>query len=215
MISVLRGVLYSLDEQRHRVVMDAHGVGYELHVHGRDLPRLHSLLTQEAVLHSYLHVREDAMELFGFLDPAEKYCFIDLISVNGIGPRLGMAILGACSVLELAQAIQIENVALLKSVPGVGPKTAQRIILELKSKVSKWPSSQVSQSLTGHSRATPQPLTEMDDLRSMFANLGYPALSIERVLMECAKQEPFMQLPFEEKVRQMLKSLSLKASATL
>jgi holliday junction DNA helicase RuvA len=204
MIAMIRGTLISVDELKHHAIIDVSGVGYDLLLHIRDIAKLSQQINQEICLHSYLHVREDSMDLFGFLNVEEKQCFQDLISVNGVGPKLGMTIMGSAEVSELMQAIQSENKLFFKSMSGVGPKMAQRLILELQSKIKKW---QGVSSIDSDS-APPQASQELDDLRSTFANLGYNALLVERALMTCMTDNTFLELPLEEKIRTLLNKLS-------
>lgn len=208
MISLLKGNIFACDTKKNTVkkntvIVDVAGVGYEVAMHKRDIARV--TLNSEITLYTYLHVREECMDLYGFLQAHEKDCFVDLLSVSGIGPKLGMAILGEAQIPELIQAICTENKAFFRSLSGVGPKMAQRIILELQTKVKKWPTPSSLDDSGAH-----VPMPEMDDLRSTFLNLGYSGLQIERALMAFGRSETFMNQPFEEKVREMLKKLSLK-----
>ena len=116
-----------------RVVMDCGGIGYEIYTNTRALSQLKA--GERAKIYAYLQVKEDGMTLFGFLNKEEKAMFEKLISVSGIGPKIGIAILSAFSASEVAIAIVTNDDKLLSSVSGVGKKTAQRLILELKSRM--------------------------------------------------------------------------------
>lgn len=133
MIHYLEGLLAVKDPTF--VVVDVHGVGYEVKI---------SLITYSAVknlekarLYTHLHIKEDAHTLYGFADQNEKRRFLDLISISGVGPSTGLMILSSLSPEELQHAIVSENVKVIQSVKGIGLKTAQRIVLELKDKMKK------------------------------------------------------------------------------
>lgn len=133
MINYLEGRLVVKDPTH--VVVDINGIGYEARI---------SLITYAAVknlekvkLHTHLSIREDAHTLFGFFELSEKKRFLDLISISGVGPSTGLMILSSLSPEELQQAIVHEDVRTIQSVKGVGSKTAQRIVLELKDKMKK------------------------------------------------------------------------------
>ncbi len=133
MIGHLRGTL--LEKTPNRVVLDAGGVGYEVLI-----PiSTYTALPDEgagAALRIFTHVREDTLSLFGFATPEEKNVFERLISVSGIGPKLGLQVLSGLPTPELVSAIRAGDVARLVRIPGVGKKTAERIVLELKEKMS-------------------------------------------------------------------------------
>lgn len=139
MIAFLVGELAAvqLGAQRCRVTVNVNGIGYCLQVPPRlaeSLPAVGAELT----LHSHLVVRESEMLLYGFATAAERDVFVELISVSGIGPSLGLALLSTLSLSELVQAIVTENARVLSLTPGVGTKTARRLALELKSKMAEW-----------------------------------------------------------------------------
>lgn len=118
-----------------RVVIDCSGVGYEIYTNTRALSQLKA--GESAKVYVYLQVKEDDMTLYGFLSKEEKAMFEKLISVSGVGPKIGIAILSAFTASEVAIAIVTNDDKLLSSVSGVGKKTAQRMILELKSRMEK------------------------------------------------------------------------------
>jgi holliday junction DNA helicase RuvA len=117
------------------VVIDTHGIGYQIKI---SLNTYSQIPDQERCkLHTYLHIKEDAHTLFGFADNSEKKLFMDLISVSGVGPGTAIVILSYLSPKELADAIIADNVKTIQSIKGIGAKTAQRIILELKDKIKR------------------------------------------------------------------------------
>jgi len=134
MIAFLQGVLTA--KFPDRVEMDMNGVGYEVFVSAKTLQAIPAV-GNALVLKTYLHVREEVLQLYGFLKDSEKQAFLLLLSVSGIGPKAAMSMLATFSPEELYQCIIHGDVNALKSVPGIGPKTAQHILLELKDKVAK------------------------------------------------------------------------------
>lgn len=138
MISRLRGTI--LQKSATEVVIDCNGVGYSVNISLNTSAKLPDV-KEEAVLETILIPREDALNLYGFYDDAERVMFRHLISVSGIGAKTAMAILSSLSVDEFKEFIYLGNVAGLQRLPGIGRKTAERLILELKDKVSKISSS--------------------------------------------------------------------------
>lgn len=133
MISYIKGEIIAQNE--NSVIVLTNGIGYEVF-----LPGVRSLSYnkgQEAEFFVYLYLREDMLQLYGFNDWQEREIFVMLITVSGIGPKAAMAILGELTTLGLYQAVVQENVNLLTKVPGIGKKTAQRLVLELKDKLAK------------------------------------------------------------------------------
>lgn len=132
MIGSLRGTV--LHRGPDFVLLDVHGVGYQVTMGARTLAQL--TRTADAVLlYTYTYVREDTLALYGFLTPEELSFFKQLLSVKGIGPKAGLAILGRAELKVVTRAILTEDAALLATVPGIGPKTAARLCLELKGKL--------------------------------------------------------------------------------
>ncbi|MTI30555.1 Holliday junction branch migration protein RuvA [Xanthovirga aplysinae] len=133
MIAYLEGKL-SYKEPTY-VVIDIQGVGYQVFISLNTFSFIKGM--ERTKLHTYLHIREDAQLLYGFSTPEEKKLFLDLISISGVGPNTGLVILSSLSPEEIQQAIINENTRVIQSVKGIGAKTAQRIILELKDKMKK------------------------------------------------------------------------------
>ncbi|ELR69728.1 Holliday junction DNA helicase RuvA [Fulvivirga imtechensis AK7] len=133
MISYLKGKL--VQKEPTHVVIDVNGIGYHVNI---SLTTFSSIKNEESImLHTYLHVKEDSHTLFGFSNEAEKKMFLNLISISGVGPSTGLMIQSSLTSGELKQAIISEDVKTIQGVKGVGSKTAQRIILELKDKIKK------------------------------------------------------------------------------
>ena len=132
MIGYLKGkVLYS---EEGAVLLEVNGVGYELVCSGALFAKL--VTDGEGEAYTYLQVREDGVTLFGFVSPEEKRMFLKLVSVSGVGPKMGIAVLSAMNINDLAVAIATSDLKMLSSVKGLGKKTAERIVLELREKVS-------------------------------------------------------------------------------
>ncbi len=184
MIALLNGqIAYkSLDH----VILDVGGVGYRLLV---PLSTFYTLPDNgQVLLHVHTHVREDAIQLFGFGRAEEKELFSILISISGVGPKLAINILSHIPVDELALALANSDIARLSSLPGIGKKTAERLSLELKDKVAPFIASGKMQS--GGSPIPGSPL--LDDLLSALVNLGYKENVVRRALesMEIAPDAP-------------------------
>lgn len=138
MIAYLRGRLALIGQGY--VVLDVQGVGYKVFVSPSVVERLTSFAPgneDDMLLHTYFHLRQDAMELFGFTDLSEKDMFETLLQVGGIGPRVALSILSSSSVEDLVGAIMKSDERALRKLPGVGPKTAKRMIVELKDTLGK------------------------------------------------------------------------------
>lgn len=133
MIAYLKGKL-ALKDPTHLIV-DVNGIGYQVNI---SLNTFSEIKDQENVfIHTYLHVKEDSHTLFGFTQESEKRMFLSLLSISGVGPNTALMVQSSLSAAELKQAIVNEDVKTIQSVKGVGGKTAQRIILELKDKIKK------------------------------------------------------------------------------
>jgi holliday junction DNA helicase RuvA len=172
MIAHLRGKL--LVKHPNQVVIDTSGVGYEVNISVptfSDLPAKGS----EVALHIHTHVREDVIALYGFLHPAEKQLFEKLMTVSGIGAKLAITILSGMAADEMAGAIRSNDVARLTKIPGIGKKTAERMVLELRDKLP-----QAAPGTATSSALTLTPIEE--DVLSALVNLGYQRPAAEKAL---------------------------------
>ena len=133
MITYLRGKL--IDKDPTYVVIDIQGIGYHVKISLNTFSAIKEM--NDVLLHTHLHIREDAHTLFGFSEMAEKKRFLDLISISGVGATTAMMVLSSLSPAELQHAIVNEQINVIKGVKGIGQKTAQRIVLELKDKMIK------------------------------------------------------------------------------
>ena len=179
-----------------KVLLDVHGVGYEVHVPISTYLELERLADgATASLHVHTHVREDAIALYGFWTERERELFEKLIAVGGIGPRLARVILSGMPPDDLLAALAAGDTARLSTIPGVGKKTAERMVLELKEKV---------QALAAELPARAVPVG--DDLVSALVNLGYKPSQAERAVALARRDEP--EADFPELLRASLKRLS-------
>jgi len=199
MIAYLSGKL--LIKQPNHLIVDVNGVGYEV-----TIPLSTFYETGEiggpVQLQIYTHVREDNLALFGFKTVREKSLFEQLISVSGIGPKLGITILSGMSSEELIPAIREGNLAKLTSIPGVGKKTAERLALELRDKLAKFEAFSTTASAEGVALSQAQ-----DDVLSALVNLGYPKNMAERALQKVLSSNNVEQ-GFESLLKSVLQQLS-------
>jgi Holliday junction DNA helicase RuvA len=185
-ISRLRGQL--VGRTADGFVLDVNGVGYLLAA----TPGAVRLAEDggETAVETYLHVREDALQLYGFADAAERQLFLQLLTVAGIGPKVALAIVSGSPAAELRRAIVLQDAARFQTIPGVGKKTAERIVLELKEKLADEPVP-ISTAAGTSAHAT---------ARDALVELGYSVVEAEQAL---AQVDP--ELPVEERVRLALR----------
>ena len=182
MIAHLSGIL--LSKQATSVILDVNGVGYEITIPVStfyDLEEPGSTVQ----LRIYTHVREDALQLFGFKTARERELFLRLISVSGIGPKLGITLLSGMSADEMIASIRTNNLARLTLIPGVGRKTAERLVVELRDKVASLSSPEIEEELGAKTAAGAPILTEDSmraDVLSALLNLGYQRSSAEKAV---------------------------------
>ena len=197
MIAQLRGRLVS--KAPGEVVLDVSGVGYRVAIPVSTFYRLGEL-GSEASLLTYTHVREDTLALFGFLTNEEEALFELLIGVAGVGPRLAINVLSGIEAPELVQALRAADIARLTRIPGVGKKTAERLVLELRDKANKLPLALAEQK-AAHPGATPK-----DDLVSALANLGYSRPEAEKAVLRALEEDGTGR--FEDLLRRALRIFS-------
>jgi Holliday junction DNA helicase RuvA len=202
MIAHLTGKL--IQKQPNSVIIDVGGVGYELIVPLSTFYEIGETGT-EVSLRAYTYVREDALQLFGFKSDSEKRLFLLLTSVSGIGPRLAITLLSGLSPEEIIQAIRENNLVRLVSVPGVGKKTAERLVVELKDKVAAAVWTEVAARAAASSGSS-QSSALRDDVVSALVNLGYQRPAAERALNDALKDEP--SASFEGALKRALRALS-------
>lgn len=196
MIAHLRGTL--LAKHPNQAIVETQGVGYDVVI---SVPTFSELPAagQEVALHIHTHVREDVLSLYGFLRLAEKHLFEKLLTVSGIGPKLAITILSGMAADEMVGAIRGGDVARLTRIPGIGKKTAERMMLELRDKLPA-PAGNAEVSL-----AAVSPVEE--DVLSALVNLGYQRAAAEKALAIAAKSGRSPQ-SFEVLFREALAVLS-------
>jgi Holliday junction DNA helicase RuvA len=182
MIAQLRGTL--LEKHPNQVIVDAGGVGYDVHI---PVSTFTALGDEGATvtLRIYTHVREDALVLFGFLTAEEKAIFEKLISVSGIGPKLAITVLSGLATPDLVAAVRGGDVPRLVRIPGIGKKTAERIVLELKDKMAAMAASEGKSAIP-----SAPPVSAMDqDVLSALVNLGCSASAAEEAIRKAHEKK--------------------------
>lgn len=184
------------------LTLDVQGVGYEVFI---PLSTYYALpnLDEVTALHVHTHLREDALQLFGFLSQSEKEAFLLLTTVSGIGPKLGLSVLSSLSVTDLVSAIYAGDVDKLATVPGIGKKSAGRIALELKDKVGKIQPGLAPSTASGRQDSD----GPVEDALSALVNLGYRPQDAKDALKRVtrAASQPFA---LKELIREGLKELA-------
>ena len=200
MIAALTGQLAA--KTPTHITLDVQGVGYEVFI---PLSTFYALpdVNESTSLKIYTHLREDAIQLFGFLTAQEKEVFILLTGISGIGPKLALSVLSALSVPDLIAAVQAGDVEKLATVPGIGKKSAGRIALELKDKVAR-----LHPAATQTSDVTSGPTDRLqEDALSALVNLGYRAAEAKEVLKRMTYGRP-NQMTLRDLIREALKDLA-------
>jgi len=184
------------------LVLDVHGVGYEVFI---PLSTYYGLpnLSESTSLSVHTHVREDAIQLFGFLTSQEKDAFVLLTSVSGVGPKLALSVLSALPVSNLVSAIQSGDVEKLTTVPGIGNKSASRLVLELKDKVEKLHPDLASASESPRQGED----ATFDDALSALVNLGYRPQDA-KVALKQVKKSNAKSIVLKDMIRESLKELA-------
>jgi holliday junction DNA helicase RuvA len=196
-IALLRGTL--VEKTPSRLILDVSGVGYEVLV---PLSTFYSVGESggEVTLRTHTHVREDVIALYGFATKLEQDLFERLIAINGVGPKLALAVLSGIEPADLIRAIRLQDVARLTAIPGVGKKTAERIVLELKDRLP-----------AALQPAEPMPRTAApgdqlrDDLLSALINLGYQRPVADKAVEQTLKAQS--SLRFEDALKAVLRTL--------
>ena len=198
MIAKLTGELIA--KAPSHIILDVHGVGYEVLIPLSTyfaLPELQDSLS----LNVFTHVREDAIQLFGFLTVPEKDTFVMLTNISGVGGKLALSVLSTLSVSDLITAIQKNDEDKLSSVPGIGKKSASRIVLELKDKIARLD----SDSALPTKPALPDQI--QDDAVSALVNLGYRSRDVKDIITKICRDQTTPS-PLDHLIREALKKLS-------
>jgi len=197
MIGSLRGKL--IEKRPNQILVDVNGVGYQVQIPLSTFASLGALHAETSLL-IHTHVREDQLTLYGFVTAREKQCFELLISASGVGPSLALKILSGMSIEELVPAIRKSDLAQLVKIPGVGRKTAERIVVELRDKLVV---------IDVPEAGKPSTRSQLeDDVASALMNLGYDTKSVERAV---EKSRAASSNDFEKLLRSSLQILGSSA----
>jgi Holliday junction DNA helicase RuvA len=189
MIGYLRGKI--IEVLNDSALIDVQGVGYEIHASANTLGDLTSLLGKEIIIWVHTHVREDALQLFGFHSKDEKTLFLSLLKVNGVGPKMALSILSGGRPAQIQEMIEAGNAKALSGLPKVGKKTAEQIILTLKGKLVS-----IEETIRGRSESHTQ-------ITSALLNLGYKSQIVDQFVSTLPGD-----MTLEEGVRKGLQTLS-------
>lgn len=195
MIAQLHGLL--LDKRPNQVLVDVHGVGYQVHIPFSTYAGLGDLHSETTLL-IHTHMRDDGISLYGFLSAREKQCFELLISASGVGPGLAMKILSGMNVEDLVPAIRGNDLASLVKIPGVGRKTAERIVVELRDKLDAMAATEPVKAVS--------PGGPAEDVTSALINLGYERRDAEAAVEQARHGEKNPN--FEALLKSALKKLT-------
>jgi Holliday junction DNA helicase RuvA len=201
MIGSIEGTVKA--KEGNRVLIEVSGVGFEVYVPIRVMEQV-GKEGEVARLETYLHVREDILTLYGFLDGNEKRLFLSLLSVSGVGPKVALAILSVCDAAELARSIHDGDTRRLVTLPGIGKKTAERIVLELRDKID------IERYLPGGAPAGVERRI-LDEAVSALVGLGLSPANAERALERLDPGEMGDSPKVEDLVREALKKVSSKS----
>ncbi|MBG6566613.1 Holliday junction branch migration protein RuvA [Pseudomonas aeruginosa] len=200
MIGRLRGTL--AEKQPPHLILDVNGVGYEVEVPMTTLYRLPSV-GEPVTLHTHLVVREDAHLLYGFAEKRERELFRELIRLNGVGPKLALALMSGLEVDELVRCVQAQDTSTLVKIPGVGKKTAERLLVELKDRFKAWENMPTIAQLVMEPRASATVSSAEADAVSALIALGFKPQEASRAVAAV----PGEDLSSEEMIRQALKGM--------
>jgi len=187
MIARISGIL--VHKQPAQVVIDVQGVAYEIEISFNSFCQLPGE-GETAVLHTHFVVREDAQLLFGFSQLEERSLFRILIKVNGVGPKLGLAILSGMDASAFCSCVQNQDSATLVKIPGVGKKTAERLVLELGDKLSSWQTGDNTRSQTGAVTPTLFVVSAQSEAESALVALGYKPVQATKAVAAAVRSAP-------------------------
>nr|WP_250646578.1 Holliday junction branch migration protein RuvA [Pseudomonas oligotrophica] len=199
-IGCLRGQL--AEKQPPHLVVDVNGVGYEVEVPMTTLYRLPSV-GEALTLHTHLVVREDAQLLYGFYEKRERELFRELIRLNGVGPKLALALMSGLEIDELVRCVQAQDTSTLVKIPGVGKKTAERLLVELKDRFKAWETMPAIATLVVEPRAAAAVTSAENDAVSALISLGFKPQEASRAVAAVREDG----LSSEEMIRRALKGM--------
>ncbi len=209
MIGRIRGIL--VENEAPVLLIEAAGVGYEVQA---PLGTCCDLLTlgEEVVLHTHLSISENAHQLYGFISLSDRKLFRDLIKISGIGPKLGLAILSGMETEQFVACIQAGEVSLLVKIPGVGKKTAERLVIEMRDKLSGWKTEMVANTNKQPSASGSDKISihgVMTEVQSALVSLGYKPGNASKVVSRLAEEYDFSKTTSSELIRLALKGMAV------
>ena len=203
MIGRLRGTL--IEKQPPYLLLDVNGVGYELQAPMTTFYRLPAV-GSEIILHTHLSVTENLHQLFGFFDQRDRSLFRTLIKVSSVGPKLAIAILSGMESDDIARCVRDNNIAALTKVPGIGTKTAERLVIELRDRLKNWNSSPSDLTVHGEMPKIGGASDAYAEAESALISLGYKPVDAAKMIAAAAKQKP--EAKSEELIRLALRTVA-------
>lgn len=200
MISRLQGIL--ITKIPPTILVDVNGVGYEVDIPMTTLYDLPDVGTA-VMLYTHLAVREDAHQLFGFLTESDRRLFRELIKVNGIGGRTALGILSGMNALDLIECIRSENLVTLCKIPGIGKKTAERLVIEMRDRLKTWGAVPTVNGIMRVSLTENNPQSSKDEAIAALVALGYRAQDAQKSIEKCYTETSTS----EDLIRQALKNM--------
>jgi holliday junction DNA helicase RuvA len=203
MIGFLRGILF--EKTPPHLLIDVNGVGYDLQAPMTTFYRLPPV-GHEIMLHTHVSITENLHQLFGFIDQRDRSLFRTLIKVSGVGPKLAISILSGMEADDIARCVRENNIVALTKVPGIGTKTAERLVIELRDRLKNWQLPHTDLSL---SEQTPKIFTDSDayaEAESALIALGYKPVDAAKMIAKAVKQKA--DAKSEELIRLALRSMA-------
>jgi Holliday junction DNA helicase RuvA len=194
MIAKISGFL--LEKSPTRVLIEVSGIGYEIHIPLSTFDKV-GAIGEKTSLFIHLHVREDALQLFGFATATEKQLFQHLLSVTGIGPKVAQSILSGCSVETFCRYIAQNEIAALTTIPGIGKKTAERLVLELRDRLMRWLPDEAAVAAKSKTSAI------QEETIMALVSLGYNRTAAEKAVEQVTREAG--ELPVEELIKRALR----------
>ncbi len=204
MIGRIRGIL--IEKQPTDIQVEVAGIAYEVQVPMSTLFKLPEV-GDAVTLHTHFVVREDAQQLFGFIELKDKTLFRTLIKVNGVGPKMALGILSSVDSDALVGLVLNNDIAALVAMPGIGKKTAERLVIELRDKIKDWETAAGSAAMTGAKAASPNAASAAREAETALVSLGYKLPQAARAIAAVQKDRPEM-VSSEELIRFALKSMA-------
>ncbi len=202
MIGRLRGIL--VEKQAPHLLLDVQGVGYEVQAPMTTFYRLPAL-GQEVTLHTHLSISENLHQLFGFAELRDRSLFRTLIKVNGVGPKLAIAILSGMEADDIARCVRDNNVKALTKVPGIGQKTAERLVIELRDRLKNWDANPNDLLASGGFHLADAGEDYLGEAETALIALGYKPTEASKMVAAAVKQKP--EAKSEDLIRMALRSM--------